>query len=148
VEACPTKETASTRGCPRIAFTASRSPWTRLTTPGGTAPVASRSSTIRSAGRGSRSEGLSRNELPLAIPSPKVELPDLSEWAMTALDYASTGLSTREHFLGSMKGDQWTGWSAFFVDGLIWASDSSTGLYVLHYDNDPVPEGITLPASE
>jgi DNA topoisomerase-1 len=24
---------------------------------------------------------------------------------------------TREHFLGSMKGEEWTGWSAFFVDG-------------------------------
>lgn len=39
-------------------------------------------------------------------------------------------------------------WSAFFVDGLIWASDSSTGLYVLHYDGDPVPDGITLPEVE
>ncbi len=37
-------------------------------------------------------------------------------------------------------------WSTFYVDGLIWASDTSTGLYVLHYDGDPVPEGLTLPA--
>ena len=67
VSARPTKETASMPGSSRIAVTASRPPWTRLTTPGGISATESTISTISAAGRGSCSEGLSMNELPQAI---------------------------------------------------------------------------------
>jgi len=29
----------------------------------------------------------------------------------------SLGRKTREHFLSGMKGGEWTGWDAYFVDG-------------------------------
>jgi hypothetical protein len=67
VSARPTKETASIPGWSRIAVTASRAPWTRLTTPAGISATASTASMISCAGRGSASEGFSRNELPQAI---------------------------------------------------------------------------------
>ena len=67
VSARPTKEIASIPGSSRIAPTASRPPWTRLTTPGGISSTASTISAISAAGRGSCSEGFSRNELPQAI---------------------------------------------------------------------------------
>lgn len=37
-------------------------------------------------------------------------------------------------------------WSAFYYDGVIWASDEGTGLYALHYDGDPAPT-ILAPAA-
>ena len=66
VLAWPTKETASTPSWSRIASTASRPPWTRLTMPVGKISSSSISSQIRSAGRGSRSEGLRMKALPQA----------------------------------------------------------------------------------
>ncbi len=67
VEAWPTKEIASTPGSASRVSTASRPPWTRLTTPSGIEEIVSTSSTISSAGRGSRSEGFSTKVFPAAI---------------------------------------------------------------------------------
>ena len=67
VSARPTKEIASIPGSSRIAVTASRPPWTRLTTPAGISSTASTISTISAAGRGSSSDGLRMKELPQAI---------------------------------------------------------------------------------
>ena len=67
VSARPTKETASISGSSRIAVTASRPPWTRLTTPAGISSTESTISAISTDGLGSCSEGLRMNVLPQAI---------------------------------------------------------------------------------
>jgi hypothetical protein len=61
----PTKLTAATPGCWISASTATLSPFTRLSTPGGS-PASWASSTMRTAADGFFSEGLSTNVLPHA----------------------------------------------------------------------------------
>ena len=59
-------------GCARIACTASLSPFTTLTTPGGP-PASSNSSTRRNGQDGSRSDGFSRNVLPQVTASGNIQ---------------------------------------------------------------------------
>src|SRR5215212_3411809 len=61
----PTKLTAATSGCSRIASTATLSPWTTLKTPSGT-PASFSSSAVQIDADGSFSDGLRTNVFPHA----------------------------------------------------------------------------------
>src|SRR6185312_297077 len=69
----PTNDTAWMPGCARIASTDSLSPCTTLDTPSGS-PASLRSSAIRNASVGSRSDGFRLNELPQAIATGNIHI--------------------------------------------------------------------------
>ena len=62
----PTKLTAAMSGCSNSRSTATLSPWTRFTTPGGS-PAAASSSIVNRGAEGSFSEGFNTNVLPQAM---------------------------------------------------------------------------------
>src|ERR671911_490198 len=69
----PTKLTAATSGCSRIASTATLSPCTTLKTPSGT-PASLSSSAAQIDADGSFSDGLSTNVLPQASAGPHIHM--------------------------------------------------------------------------